>query len=179
GLGHAELGGPAAFQPTGDRGVEDALEGGAWIRQQRVHAEGRQLDDAVIIAQAGSIAGGTGDAAHQAGDGDSHDGGGDEHFEEGESARGSQGMAHGMAAHWVAHWLTTLSTRGKPVMGSRCTVRWAWRRLPNWMEMPGTVAPGMKRTRRGWAGSAFSRAGRTPSMETPSGILSSRVKPAS
>src|ERR1019366_4316808 len=93
-------------------------------------------------------------------------GGGDEHFEERESVRAS-------------HWVTTLSTRGKPVMGSRCTVRWAWRRLPNWMEMPGTVAPGMKRMRRGWAGSAFSWAGRTASMATPSGMLSWRVRPGS
>src|ERR1019366_6546322 len=47
------------------------------------------------------------------------------------------------------------------------------------MAMPGTVAPGMKRTRRGCAGPPASSAGSTASMVTPSGILSSRVKPGS
>src|ERR1035437_8270722 len=45
--------------------------------------------------------------------------------------------------------------------------------------MPGTVAPGMKRMRRGCAGSPAPSAGRTASIQTPSGILNSRGEPGS
>ena len=66
----------------------------ARIGQQAVHAQARQLDDAVVVAQAGGIARGAGDAAHQTGDRDPHDGGGDDHLEEGESAFAGHCAAH-------------------------------------------------------------------------------------
>ena len=75
-----------------------------------VHAQPRQLHRAVVVAQAGGIARGAGDAGKQAHDGDRHDGGGHQHLEQRESASSR-------------HFVSTLSTRGKPVMGSSRTMR--------------------------------------------------------
>src|SRR5258708_29178290 len=141
---HTDLRAPTALQAARDGRVEQALlqpvARHVRIGQQAVHAQTRQLYNAVIIAQTGGIAGGTVNTAHQAGHRDPHDGGGDDHLQQRESAL-------------ACHFISTLSTRGKPVIGSSRTTRCALRRLPNWIPMAGTVAPGRNRMRRGWAGS--------------------------
>ena len=83
---------PAAFQTRAEAAIEVAghLRVGreGLVEQQLIHAQARQLDHAVIVAQAGRVAHSRGKAGHEAHHGDGHDGGGHHHLKQRESAPG-------------------------------------------------------------------------------------------
>jgi hypothetical protein len=113
-------------------GSKTPLDGKRRVNQNVVHPQAAQLHDAVVIAQARRIAHGTGNSRQQPHHGDRHDERGDDHLQQRKSAR-------------APHSVLTFSTRGKPVMGSNCTLRRAPWRLKYSTPMAGATPPGRSR----------------------------------